>query len=443
MTRTAPRRPATPGAALLFWTWFNTLGFGPARETEQWTETRFRFWLAFTLRSILDQQVEDWRYWLVCSRALRHLTEPLRKAITDPRVELVYDDECVGRLARLDPAERYLLTRVDSDDLYHRAAASTLLGARSRTPFLQFNHGFAVDAATADVLPWRSRSSPFYTHVYGEEVRRLDTWTEPDHTTVARSATVLGPGHFLVSLHGANTSTTRAHAAGPAYPAARSAAILEPFGIGGDRPLDELAATARVPVRWGPRLRELQAELAPLVEELNWAVGGRALSLPAAALLRLLSEMSAARTVGVVDDVAAGVVIRSWGAASCRLVESRPGTVASVAARLAPALAGHAIGTVEPLEPHGYDVVHVDLRRTEPDAVRSALRAVTPAGLFLVAGLQPDRSDVLRDLLGGPVVDRYPEIEDIACDASGTTCALLGRPLTGGGRAQRRPARRT
>lgn len=88
-------------ARLLFWTWFNTHAFRRARETESRTETWFRFWHAFTLRSILAQADGGWNYWLVCSPGLRHLTEPLRKAITDPRVELLYEDECCPRLARL------------------------------------------------------------------------------------------------------------------------------------------------------------------------------------------------------------------------------------------------------------------------------------------------------------------------------------------------------
>ena len=174
-------------ARLLFWTWFNTHAFRRARETESRTETWFRFWHAFTLRSILAQADGGWNYWLVCSPGLRHLTEPLRKAITDPRVELLYEDECCPRLARLPSAGRYLLARVDSDDLYHPVTASTLLKQRPTTPFLQFNSGFAVDVRGGDVLPWRSRSSPFYTHVYGEEIRHLRTWSEPNHTAVARA----------------------------------------------------------------------------------------------------------------------------------------------------------------------------------------------------------------------------------------------------------------
>jgi hypothetical protein len=420
-------------AQLLFWSWFNVRTFRPARETATWTEERFRFWLAFTLRSVLGQREADWRYWLVCSRALRHLTDPLREAITDPRVEMVFDDDCCDRLAKLPQADRYLLARIDSDDLYHPVAASTLLKQRPTTRFLQFNRGFALDVRTGEVLPWRSRSSPFYTHVYGEEIRRLNVWNEPSHTTVARSATVLGSGHFLVSLHQSNTSTTRANAAGGALPSERARAIAGQFGIGGDRRMDELAATTRLPVRWEQRWGVLQLELAPLMNQVNACLDERPLSLIAVALLQLACEMTAARRVAVIDDVPAAVALRSRGVATCDLFVSRPARVTAVRDALPPSLAAHATGRAAAPERCAYDVVYVDLRRIGSDSkpLRSALGAIAVTGLLVIAGVDPvDGGDILRTTLAGVIVDRYPEIEARAADASGKTCWLLGRALT-------------
>jgi hypothetical protein len=433
MTAPAGRSTATRRSAqLLFWSWFNTRTFKSSRETATWTEERFRFWLAFTLRSILGQREGDWRYWLVCSRALRHLTEPLRAAITDPRVEMVFDDQCCHRLAQLPPASRYLLARIDSDDLYHPVTASTLLKQRPTTPFLQFNRGFALDVRTGDVLPWRSRSSPFYTHVYGEEVRRLEVWEEPNHTTVAQSATTLGAGHFLVSLHRSNTSTTRKHAAGGALPAERSRSIAGQFGIGGERRMDELAGTTRLPVRWRPRWRELQLELAPLVNEMNARMGEVAVSVTAVALLQLACEMTAARRVAVIDDVFAAVAVRSRNVATCDLFVSTPASVPAVRHALPPTLAAYAASSTQDAEPHAYDVAYVNLRcaRPDPKVLRSALDAIVVTGLLIIAGVDAVRwGSVLGAALEGLVVDRYPEMEVLATDASGTTCWLLGRPL--------------
>ena len=418
---------------MLFWSWFNVRAFRAERTTATWTEARFRFWQAFTLRSILAQREGDWRYWLVCSRELRHLTDPLLPAIVDPRVEMVFDDECCDRLARLRRADRYLMSRIDSDDLYHPLAASTLLKQRPTTPFLQFNQGFALDVSNGEVLPWHSRSSPFYTHVYGEEIRRLGVWDEPNHTTVARSATVLGSGHFLVSLHSSNTSTTRAHASGAALPTERSMTIAAQFGIGGRRGMDDLAATSRVPVKWEFRWQQLHRELRVLVNVLNAHLEGTPVSLSAVALLQLVCEMTAARLVAVIDHVPAAVVVRSLGTARCDLVVS---TLAySTAARdaLPPSLAVHASGSAAAAVIHAYDVVYVDLRRTgsDPTPLRSALDAVAVTGLLVVAGVDPDSHDqLLRSALGGVIIDRYPEIEARALDPSGRTCWLLGRGLS-------------
>jgi hypothetical protein len=301
------------------------------------------------------------------------------------------------------------------------------------TPFLQFNRGFAVDVRNGEVLPWRSRSSPFYTHVYGEEIRHLDVWAEPNHTTVRRAATVLGSGHFLVSLHRSNTSTSRAHAAGGALPVERSRTIAGQFGIGGARRMEELAATARLPVRWESRWRQLGLELAPFATEVGAGEDGAPLSLSALALLHLACEMTAARRVAVIDDVVAAVAVRSRGMATCDLLVFTPAGAAAVRDALPPSLAVYAAWRTTPAEPYAYDVAYLDLRHAGPDPnpLRAALGAIVVTGLLVIAGVDPVRpGDLLRTTLEGMIVDRYPEIEARAQDPSGTTCWLLGRPLT-------------
>jgi hypothetical protein len=232
----------------------------------------------------------------------------------------------------------------------------------------------------------------------------------------------------MVALHDSNTTTGWVNATGGPLPADQAASIGRRFGLGSDHRVDELVATARVPVRWAVRWRELWTELAPLLRTINLAGDDVSLPMSAATLLCLVCEMSAARRVAIVDDVAAAVVVRSRSMASCRLVRSA--SAAHLARDWPPALAAHATVQVEPLEPHAYDVVHVDLRRTGRSGMRSALRAVTVTGLLVVAGFnQHWHAQLWRDVSHDVTADRYPEIEALTRDGSGTTCRLIGRPL--------------
>lgn len=222
-----PRMPSL----LLFWSPFDSMPWGSERHTPEWIEHRFAHWQAYTLGSILRQTEPDFRYWLVMNPANRALTEALRTRVGDERVELVYADEWPARLRGLPPCDRYLLARLDSDDLYHPRAAARLLRGPFDRDFLQFDRGWAWDVDTGEMRDWSSASSPFYCRVHGEEVRAIGEWSIVNHSTVRPRARVLGPGHFLVTFHGRNTSSTIARGGGRPLPAERAAGVLEAFGV--------------------------------------------------------------------------------------------------------------------------------------------------------------------------------------------------------------------
>jgi hypothetical protein len=378
----ARRRPAQR-SSLLFW---SSLDLHPWRRERraEWIEYRFRHWLAFTLPSILGQRVGDFRYWLVCDPAGRSITEPLREAIRDERVQLVYADECPALLRRLPAAERHLVARIDSDDLYHPDVAGDLLDRRATTRFLQFNRGHACDVRSGRLCGWRVRSSPFYCQVYGDELRALEAWGEPNHSTVRPLAEELGPGRFLVTIHDANTTSSLPLRAAP-LPDRRRRRVLEAFGLGGPRSLDALLACARGPATWTTRAAALRANVRGRREAL-----GDPLSVEAAAFFAFLCEATAARRVNVGGSDLGSAIARDYA----------------------------------PTDGGGRD--H-DLALTDAAGAADALSRLLPSGLALIY----DDAARVDAALSGWCADTYPEVRALTRDASGREAALVSRVMRG------------
>jgi hypothetical protein len=375
-------------ARLLFWSWFDVHPWLTERRTEAWIEYRFRHWLAFTLPSILAQEEGDFSYWLVCDPEGRALTEPLRAAIRDARVELVYADECPARFSRLPGAERHLLARIDSDDMYHPSVAGKLLQTRARTEFLQFNDGYACDLRSGTMRAWKSRSSPFYCHVYGDELRRLSVWEEPEHTSVRPRATVLGDGHFLVTVHDRNTSSSLRGAA-PVGDALRRR-VLAAFGLGGTRRLEPLLTCARGTGRWSATVRPTVADS-----------GG--MSFEAASTFAWLCRMTAARRVLMAGSGAAAPVAAAQGVTVDTIADPAPG---------------------------GYDLALLDLAGGPHDValLEPLLERLLPSGLLMVDNChEPAVTAELRAALALHYADEFPEVADVTRDERGRHAALFGR----------------
>jgi glycosyltransferase involved in cell wall biosynthesis/predicted O-methyltransferase YrrM len=384
-------RPAAPPAGLparavssvlLFWSALDIKNLTPQRRNADWVDDRFRHWLTFTLPSILGQERADFRYWLVCDPAARTLTEPLRDCIRDRRVELVYADECAERLRRLPRSDRYLVSRIDSDDLYHPKVGTDLTRHPTTSEFLQFNRGLAGDVDTGEVRRWESRSSPFYTHVYGPELRDLDTWREPDHTTVRSQATILDPDRFLVALHARNTSSS-IRAGRDRLPADAAAEALRTFGLGAVVPFEEFCTRARAPGEWATRPAVLDHDLR---NHPDVTPERRRL----AQLVALICRMTAARRILDLGAGIGSVAARAYAAGN-------PGTVCHAVARnparreelrrylTISGLPAEGVTTWPDYDAAGeprYDLVV----GTPAWKVPAALNAVLPTGLVLLHG---------------------------------------------------------
>jgi hypothetical protein len=141
-------------------------------------------------------------------------------------VRIVFGD--AQAIQALPDAESHLVMRCDSDDRLHPKAAEVLLEHKDRgCPWLQFNVGYA--SKERKIYHWKSRSSPFYARVF-RGLKDGAAWEKPNHTTLAKRATVLGPGYFCVTIHDLNTSTTRSHAGERCDPAT-AARVRDMFGI--------------------------------------------------------------------------------------------------------------------------------------------------------------------------------------------------------------------
>jgi Putative rhamnosyl transferase len=315
-----------PRSLLLFWSPFDCMPFQRQPRSASWVDRRFRHWEAFTLDSVLRQTEGEFAYWLVCDPANRAMTEPLGERIRDERVRIVYADEWPRLLRELPRAERYLLARLDSDDLYQEGVAANLLARPAAADYFQFNRGYAWDVTTGDLREWIVRSSPFYCRVHGEEVRRVASWEVVNHTLVRQRAQVLGPGHFLVTFHGANTSSRIESGKRPITGETRRR-VLSGFGLGGTR---RLAGAGEAPPPTRPD-----------------------------ALVPYLAERVAARRVLALGD-------GPWARAARQQLGADPGLTGASA----PA----------------YDLVVQDVaeRDARARATREALRSVLPTGLVLL-----------------------------------------------------------
>jgi predicted O-methyltransferase YrrM len=429
---------------LLFWSKFDWRRAADAPIRTAWLEERFRTWLAYTLPSVLAQSCEDFAYWLICDPANRALTQSLRACLRDERVRIVYLDECAAQLRALPARDRYMVIRIDSDDLYAPDVASLVLRRTERVEFLQFNRGYACDLRTGVTRDWVSRSSPFAVHIYGRELRDRGRWSEPNHTTIrGRSVAELDPGQFLVTLHGLNSSSSiSASKRNGTLGSARAREVLRSFGLGSDRRLDALETCARGTRGWQQRAEALHRSLRPLharyVREVSSEV--MASSLETAALLQYLCELLGARRILDLGSGFSSFATRAYAAAHpgvvCHSVDTSPVWLTKTRAWLdATGVPDEGLFTWDEYRERreaGYDLVLHDLG-TMPvrlETLPRALGAVLPTGLLVLDDLHKAgfASHVGRHL-GRFAADRYPEATVLTRDRLGRYAGLFGRVI--------------
>jgi hypothetical protein len=146
------------------------MDFPQLPQSEDWVKERLEFFQKFTLRSLQNQTFPDFRIFLLCGKTFKHITS---KWSLPRKVEIVYDN---GRekYKGID-ADYVSITRLDSDDLYHKWAMENVrdnLILSNRRECLIFRVGWAWDLANNYLIHRERPSPPFYTHIFPKTMYR-------------------------------------------------------------------------------------------------------------------------------------------------------------------------------------------------------------------------------------------------------------------------------
>jgi len=173
----------------------------PRRLTEEWQRYRRDLFLRYTLPSLWGT-CADWCVWLLADRANKRMHQPL------DRCEYVYDDA-----ALVQPTERTLLVRMDSDDMLAPIAIRALELSLRRVPskeFAQLDTGVAWHPASQTLYRWRNPSPPFMVRFVdpGDDIEKsLDFGNHGLMRNQCSVVETMTPT-FCVVLHGDNISNS-------------------------------------------------------------------------------------------------------------------------------------------------------------------------------------------------------------------------------------------
>lgn len=198
--------------------------------TEEWIEWRASLFRRLTFESLRAQSFKEFAVIIQSGSLHRALMERLDW----PSGSLLAFDrgrEVYGRAAR--EADYISITRIDSDDLFHREAMASVAQAvraylvgHSRTPqprtVFTFRDKIVWDMVNDFIAPHERSSSPFFTHLFpSETVRRFDAFADlhfRGHGSGGagdRQGLPLPAGMVCVVKHGRNHSVLKR---GLAYP---------------------------------------------------------------------------------------------------------------------------------------------------------------------------------------------------------------------------------
>lgn len=148
-------------------------------QVEHWVRKRREFFEEFTLKSLLNQEFGDFRIQLLCGKTFKHLTS---NWIWHDKIDVCYD---LGRqINQLIDTDYLSITRLDSDDMYHRLAMADVrdnLILSDKRECLIFRHGWSWDQANGFVVPRVRPSPPFYTHIFPKGIYKSWQTYEAQH----------------------------------------------------------------------------------------------------------------------------------------------------------------------------------------------------------------------------------------------------------------------
>lgn len=217
----------------IVWVRFNTYDRAD-RDQPNWYPERFRLLRTYAIASLLRQSLRDWECWLLCSAAHHRFTNPLEGFLPDDRFHVVYN--AAAEIARVAGHDRYVIARLDSDDMYGRDVLETFVAHALDMPagktHVQLEEGWCYDERDGRLYVWQNPSPAFFCRVQGPEWIRARNPGLGHHGKIRPvSVEVMGP-RFCVVLHPTNISNCiEGPWIGPEVTGPAKGAVLAEYGL--------------------------------------------------------------------------------------------------------------------------------------------------------------------------------------------------------------------
>lgn len=188
-----------------------------------WTNYRYAYWYRYTRNSILNQDNQNWEYWLIVTDdTLKILGDKLD--VGDPRIKLVHRSDQLSAFKKAQgDYDFYMVLRLDSDDMYRKDVTDEMLSVdvfdSTGVPYryVQYLRGYVYKPRNKKLKEWwrRHMTPPFFAMVYTAR-----TWDskiknsagglfDGGHEQVRNhSRKLLEDGRFCVGVHDMNMVTT-------------------------------------------------------------------------------------------------------------------------------------------------------------------------------------------------------------------------------------------
>lgn len=140
--------------------------------TPTWVRRRAKFFRNYTLVSILNQDFQDFRIFLLCGEIFKHSSARTQGFVHHPKVDIFYD---LGKKAYMEDIETdYVsITRIDSDDLFHKSAMSDVRDNQlltNKRECLTFRECLRWDTVNKYLGTYNRGAPPYYTHIFPKQM---------------------------------------------------------------------------------------------------------------------------------------------------------------------------------------------------------------------------------------------------------------------------------
>lgn len=219
-------------------------------KTDEWWNYRFKIFQKFTLQSLLNQEQQDFYFFLVLKKPFPERFYPKADQILKSsglRYIIAYSDKKGDVKKKVDanfPNSKYIYaTRIDTDDMFHKSVTKEIQEQefKSQTALLYLK-GYIYDCVNQKMRHYKEKAPPFSTIMYPREIfldeeekRKYERYFR-GHDTIPSylNCEVLSENKFIVLVHKKNKRGRPGNVT--AYPEKlipkkEHAQILKDFGV--------------------------------------------------------------------------------------------------------------------------------------------------------------------------------------------------------------------